>query len=63
MVIKYLGSWWQYISLLRVQSPIVMDTKRVAQKWYKGTKQLIRQLREQHYRTMTNRGCHLSSTD
>ena len=53
MVIKYLGSWWQYISLLRVQSPIVMDTKRVAQKWYKGTKQLIRQFGEQHYRTMT----------
>ena len=41
MVIKPLGSWWQYISLLRFQSLIVKDTKRGAQKWYEGTKQLI----------------------
>ena len=41
MVIKSLGSWWQYISLLRFQSLIVKDTKRGAQKWYEGTKQLI----------------------
>ena len=41
------------ICLLRFQSPIAKDTKKGAQKWHEGTKQLIRQLREQHYRTMT----------
>ena len=40
------------ICLLRFQSPIVKDTKKEARKWHKGTKQPIRQLREQHYRTM-----------
>ena len=38
---------------LRFQSPIVKDTKKGARKWHKGTKQLIKELREQHYRTMT----------
>ena len=37
---------------LRFQSPIVKDTKKAAQRWHEGTKQPIRQLREQHYRTM-----------
>ena len=41
------------ICLLRFQSLIAKDTKKGAQKWHEGTKQLIRQLREQHYRTMT----------
>ena len=41
IVIKSLGSWRQFISLLRFQSLIVKDTKRGAQKWYEGTKQLI----------------------
>ena len=49
MVINSLGSWRQTICLLRLQSPIVKDTKRGARKWHEGTKQLIRQLREQHY--------------
>ena len=40
------------ICLLRFQSPIVKDTKKEARKGHKGTKQPIRQLREQHYRTM-----------
>ena len=31
----------------------VKDTKKGARKWYEGTKQPIRQLREQRYRTMT----------
>ena len=53
MVIKALGSWRQSICLLRFQSPTVKDTKKGAWKWHKGTKQLIRQLREQYYRTMT----------
>ena len=37
----------------RFQSPTVKDTKKGAQKWHEGTKQLIRQLREQHFRKMT----------
>ena len=49
MVINSLGSWRQTICLLRLQSPIVKDTKRGAWKCHEGTKQLIRQLREQHY--------------
>ena len=53
MVIKSLDSWRQSICPLRFQSPTVKDTKKGAQKWHEGTKQLIRQLREQHYRTMT----------
>ena len=43
----------QSICPLRFQSPTVKDTKKEAQKWHKETKQLIRQLREQHYRTVT----------
>ena len=31
----------------------VKDTKKGARKWYEGTKQPIKQLREQHYSTMT----------
>ena len=38
---------------LRFKSPTVKDTKKGAQKWLEGTKQLIRQLREQHYRVVT----------
>ena len=38
---------------LKFQSPAVKDTKKGAGKWHEGTKQLIRQLGEQHYRTMT----------
>ena len=53
IVIKSLGSWRQFICPLRFQSPIVKDTRKGAQKWHKGTKQLIRQLRDEHYRTMT----------
>ena len=53
MVIKFLGSWRQSICPLRFQSPTVKDTKQGAQKWHEGTMQLIRELREQHYRTMT----------
>ena len=36
-----------------VSVSIVKDTKKGAQKWQEETKQLIRQLREQHYRTIT----------
>ena len=36
-----------------VSVSIVKDTKKGAQKWQEETKQLIRQLREQHYRTVT----------
>ena len=36
-----------------VSVPTVKDTKKGAQKWHEGTKQLIRQLGEQHYRTIT----------
>ena len=46
-------SWRQSICPLRFQSPIIKDTKKGAQKWHDGTKQLIKQLREQRYRTMT----------
>ena len=53
MVIKFLDSWRQSICPLRSQSPTVKDTKKGTQKRHKGTKKLIRQLREQHYRTMT----------
>ena len=53
MMIKFLDSWRQSICPLRFQSPTVKDTKKGAQKWHEGTKQLIKQLREQHYRTMT----------
>ena len=53
MVIKFLDSWRQPICPLRFQSPIVKDTKKGAWKWHEGTKQLIRQLREQLYRMMT----------
>ena len=53
MVIKFLDSWRQCICPLRFQSPTVKDTKKEAWKWHEGTKQLIRQLREQHYRAMT----------
>ena len=52
MVIESIGSWKQFICPLRFQSPTVKDTKKGAQKWHEGTKQLIRQLGE-HYRTMT----------
>ena len=38
---------------LRFQSPTVKDTKKGALKWHEGTKQPIRQLREQHYRILT----------
>jgi hypothetical protein len=51
MVIRFLDSWRQSICPLRFQSPTVKDTKKGTQKWHEGTKQLIRQLREQHYRT------------
>ena len=37
----------------------VKNTKKGSRKWHEGTKQLFRQLREQHYRTMTY-VCHLS---
>ena len=53
MVIKFLDSWRQSICLLRFHSSILKDTKKGPQKWHKGTKQLIRELREQHYRTVT----------
>ena len=53
MVIRFFDSWRQFICPLRFQSPTVKDTKKGTQKWHEGTKQLIRQLGEQHYRTMT----------
>ena len=53
MVIRFFDSWRQSICPLRFQSPTVKDTKKRAQKWHEGTKHLIRQLGEQHYRTMT----------
>ena len=46
-------SWKQSICPPRFQSPVVKDTKKGARKCHKGTKQPIRQLREQLYRTMT----------
>ena len=52
MVIKFLDSWRQSVCPLRFQSPTVKDAKKGAQKWHEGTKQPIRPLREQHYRTM-----------
>ena len=52
MVIRFFDSWKQSICPLRFQSPTVKDTKKGAQTWHEGTKQLIRQLREQCYRTM-----------
>ena len=55
--IKYsdqiLGLLEAVICPLRFQSPAVKDIKKGAQKWHEGTNQLTRQLREQHYRTMT----------
>ena len=54
MVIRSLDSWRQSICPLSSQSPTVKDTEKGAQKWHEGTEQLIRQLREQHYRTMTS---------
>ena len=51
-VIKSLGSWRQFICPLRFQSPIVKDTRKGARRWHEGTKQPVRQLRGQHYRTM-----------
>ena len=53
MVIRFFDSWRQSICPLRFQSPTVKDTKKRARKWHEGTKHLIRQLREQCYRTMT----------
>ena len=53
MVIKFLASWRQSICPLWFQFPTVKDTKKGAHKWHEVTKQLIRQLGEQHYRTMT----------
>ena len=53
MVIKSLDFWRQSICLLRFQSPTVKDTKKEAWKWHEETKQLIRQLREKHCRTVT----------
>ena len=53
MVIRFFDSWRQSICPLRFQSPTIKDTKKGAWKWYEGIKQLIRQLGEQHYRTMT----------
>ena len=53
MVIKSLDFWRKSICPLRFQSPTVKDTKKGTQKWHEGTKQLIRQARLQHYRTMT----------
>ena len=46
-------SWRHSICPLRLQSPTVKDTIKGAWKWHEGTKQLIRQLRQQHYRTLT----------
>ena len=53
MVIKSLDSWRQSICPLSFQSPAVKDTEKGARKGHEGAKQPIRQLREQHYRTMT----------
>ena len=53
MVVRFFDSWRQSICPLRFQSPTVKDTKKGTQKWHEGTKHLIRQLGEQHYRTMT----------
>ena len=53
MEIKFLGSWRQSISALKFQSSIVKDTKKREQKGHEGTKQLNRQLREQHYKSVS----------
>ena len=53
MVIKSLGSWKQSICLLRFQFPTIKDIENGAWKWHKGSKYPIRQLREEHYITMT----------
>ena len=53
MVIRFFYFWRQSVCPPRFQSPTVKDTKKGTQKWHEGTKQLIRQLGEQHYRTMT----------
>ena len=53
MVIRFFDSWKQSICPLRFQSPAVKDTKKGTEKWHEGTKQVIRQLGEQHDRTMT----------
>ena len=53
MVIKFLDSWRPSICPLRFQSPTVKDTRKEAQKWHERIKQLTRQQREQHHRTVT----------
>ena len=53
LVIKSLVSWRQFFFPLMVQSPIVKDTKKRARKCHEGTKQPIRQLREQHYKSVS----------
>ena len=53
MVIKFLGSWRQSICPLRFQSPTVKDAKKGAWELHEGTRQSIKQLREQQYRTVT----------
>ena len=58
MVIKFLDSWSKTLggspsAHWGFSSPIIKDTKKGARKWHEGTKQLVRQLREQHYRTVT----------
>ena len=53
MVIKFLSSWRQSICPLRFQSPTVKDAEKGAWKLHEGTRQSIRQLREQQYRTVT----------
>ena len=52
MVTKSLDSWKQSICPLRFQSLNVKDIEKGAWKWLEGTKQLIRQLSEQSYRTV-----------
>ena len=55
--IKYDGKILRHLEAVhlpvRFQSPTVKDTKKGAWKWPKGTKHPIRQLGEQHYRTIT----------
>ena len=61
MVIRFFDSWRQSICPLKFQSPTVKDTKKGTQKWHEGTKQLIRQLREQPYRTCCSAWGHKES--
>ena len=53
MVTKSLASWKQLIWPLEFQFPIARGIKKKVQRWHEGTRLPIRQLRKQHYKTVT----------